>query len=268
MERGPRLHALQPERHVSAILAAVPRDWDAATYDRIADPMFRWGSAVVADLPLEGHESVLDAGCGSGRVTEILAERLPDGRVIALDGSPSMLDQARRRLERFGDRIEYVLADLQAPLPVDPPVDAILSTATFHWIRDHDALFDNLGAVIRPGGRLVAQCGGAGNLERVAAALRDLGVDPHGTKVYATPEETRERLERSGFTGVRCWLHQEPVTFDAREDLETYLATIVLGDQVSGLPPDRARTFVRSVTDRLPGHEIDYVRLNIRASRR
>jgi trans-aconitate 2-methyltransferase len=246
----------------------VPRDWEAATYDRIADPMFRWGAAVVEELPLEGGETVLDAGCGSGRVTEVLAERLPEGRVIALDGSPSMLDEARRRLDRFGDRIEYLLADLEASLPIDRPVDAILSTATFHWIRDHDALFDHLAAVLRPGGRLAAQCGGAGNLERVASALREAGADPFGAKVYATPEATRARLERSGFQAVECWLHEEPVAFDSRRDLETYLSTIVLGDHVAGMPPERASAFVRRVTDRMPGLEIDYVRLNIRASRR
>ena len=66
----------------------MPRDWDARTYDRVADPMTRWGETVLERLPLDGDERVLDAGCGSGRVTERLAERLPDGRVVALDGSP------------------------------------------------------------------------------------------------------------------------------------------------------------------------------------
>jgi hypothetical protein len=102
----------------------------------------------------------------------------------------------------------------------------------------------------------------------VAAALRELGQDPFGTKVYATPDQTRARLERSGFEDVECWLHEEPVAFDSRRDLETYLATIVLGDHVAGRPPDRAGPFVRRVVDRMPGLEIDYVRLNIRASRR
>jgi trans-aconitate 2-methyltransferase len=245
----------------------VPRDWDAVTYDRIADPMFRWGAVVVDRLELEGDETVLDAGCGSGRVTEVLLERLLRGRVIALDGSPSMLDQARERLSRFGDRVSFVEADLVAPLPLEAPVDAILSTATFHWIRDHDALFANLAAVVRPGGRLEAQCGGAGNVASIGRALAELGRDPLGNKRYAGPEETTERLERAGFEDVECWLHAEPTPFDTLEHLETYLATVILGDRVAAMTPEAGRAFVHDVAVRMPALEIDYVRLNIRATR-
>ena len=153
----------------------MPRDWDARTYDLVADPQTRWGIAVLDRLALEGDERVLDAGCGTGRVTEQLLQRLPRGTVIALDGSPAMIDAARERLARFGDRIDYVVADLGRPLPVDGSVDAVLSTATFHWVPDHDALFANLAAVTRPGGWLVAQCGGAGNVARIEAVLATIG---------------------------------------------------------------------------------------------
>ena len=95
-------------------------DWDARTYDRIADPMTRWGATVLDRLPLEGDERVLDAGCGSGRVTELLLERLPRGHVVALDGSAAMIDEARRRLAPAAveDRVSFVVADLCEPLPV------------------------------------------------------------------------------------------------------------------------------------------------------
>ena len=78
------------------------RDWDAATYDRVSTPQVEWAGPVIDRLELQGDERVLDAGCGSGRVTELLAERLPSGRVIALDGSPAMIDAARGRLAAFG----------------------------------------------------------------------------------------------------------------------------------------------------------------------
>ncbi len=246
---------------------AVPRDWDAATYDRIADPQFRWGSGVLARLVLEGDETVLDAGCGSGRVTELLAERLPRGRVVALDGSASMIEQARERLRRFGDRMRFVVADLMRPLPLTEPVDAVLSTATFHWVPDHDLLFGHLAVALRPGGALAAQCGGAGNLATVVRALEELGADPFTGKVFATPERTSERLLAAGFVDVECWLHREPTAFETVEALETFLRTVALGDHVADMTEDGARDFAHAVAARLPRLELDYVRLDIAARR-
>jgi trans-aconitate 2-methyltransferase len=244
----------------------VPRDWDAATYDRLSAPMTRWGAEVVGRLRLRGGETVLDAGCGSGRVTAMLVDRLPRGRAIALDGSPAMIAKARATLAGFGDRVEFVVADLLEPLPLERPVDAILSTATFHWILDHDALFRNLAAVLRPGGQLVAQCGAAGNIASIESALRELGHDFQGRKHYATVEETTERLLRSGFADVEVWTNDAPTAIPP-EDLEAYLETICLGDHVSEMAPDEAARFVEEVARRLPGSAIDYVRLNITALR-
>ena len=243
------------------------RDWDAPTYDRVADPMTQWGTTVLDRLPLAGDEAVLDAGCGSGRVTERLAERLPRGRVVALDGSPAMIAEARRRLDRFGARIEYVVADLGRPLPLDRPVDAILSTATFHWVPDHDALFRNLAAVVRPGGQLVAQCGGAGNIATIQAVLATIGDGWLGPAHFETPQATRERLLAAGFVDVETWLHPEPTPLPPGEPLETFLATVVLGAHLERLPAEERAGFVHDVASRLPAPEIDYVRLNITALR-
>ena len=243
------------------------RDWDAATYDRVADPQSRWGAAVLDRLPLAGSERVLDAGCGSGRVTELLAGRLPDGEVVALDASATMIDEARRRLARFGARIDYVVADLGLPLPIDRPVDAILSTAVFHWVPDHDALFRNLGAVMRPGARLVAQCGGAGNVASIRAVLATIGDGWLGPQVFATPESTKARLEAAGFVDVETWLQLEPTTFEPGEPFETFLRTVVLGAHVQRLPEADRAAFVHEVASRLARPEIDYVRLNILATR-
>jgi trans-aconitate 2-methyltransferase len=241
-----------------------PRDWDAATYDRLAAPMTRWGREVVDRLELRGDERVLDAGCGTGKVTAMVRELVPTGEIVALDGSASMIRIARERLG--DDRIEYVVADLLRPLLVDPQVDAVLSTATFHWIPDHDVLFANLAAVMRPGAQLAAQCGGRGNIASVEAALRDMGESFEGRKHFAGPEDTRERLERAGFSHIETWLQDEPTPL-APQDLEPYLATIALGDHVEGMDEDERRRFVHEVAIRLPASAIDYVRLNITARR-
>jgi len=246
-----------------------PRDWDAATYDRVADPMTRWGTGVLDRLPLQGDEAVLDAGCGSGRVTEALVERLPHGRVVALDGSPAMIDEARRRLARFGDRVAFVVADLGRPLPLGrlAPVDAILSTATFHWVPDHDALFVNLAAILRPSGRLVAQCGGAGNIASIQAILATIGDGWLGDVHFETPEATERRLAAAGFVEIETWLQPEPTRFEPGAPFEMYLRTVVLGSHVARLPAGERDGFVAEVAGRLGEPVIDYVRLNIVARR-
>jgi trans-aconitate 2-methyltransferase len=245
-------------------------DWDGASYDRVAHPMTRWGSNVLDRLPLRGDETVLDAGCGSGRVTEQLADRLPGGHVVALDASPSMVDAARERLARFGDRVSYGVADLGRELPLDAAsVDAILATATFHWVPDHAALFANLARVVRPGGRLVAQCGGAGNIGSVLAVLSDIGDGWPGPWTFATPDETRARLEVAGFTDVETWLNDELETFEPGAPFREYLRTVVLGAHLERLATEAERdSFVDAVAERLPDATIDYVRLNILATRR
>ena len=240
-----------------------PRRWNARSYDRVSDPMTAWGNAILDRLPLAGDERVLDAGCGTGRVTEALRDRLPDGRVIALDASPSMLAVARRRLGH--DRVEYVLADLGGgPLPIGEPVDAVFSNATFHWVTDHDVLFSNLAGVLRPGGRLVAQCGGEGNVASVLEAARQVGHPGPDPFCFAAPDDTRRRLESAGFVDVETWLHRQPTPIPAAE-LEEYLATVALGSHLEQVAPERRREWVRAVVERLPKPEIDYVRLNILA---
>ena len=240
-------------------------EWNAAVYHRVSQPHIDWGGRVLARLDLRGDETVLDAGCGTGRLTAEVLERLPRGRVIALDGSPSMIDQARARLGPFGERVVYLVADLLEPIPTGP-VDAILSTATFHWIPDHPRLFRNLAAVLRPRGRLVAQCGGEGNIASVRAVVAEL-LGPVETNVYASPDVTRTCLLQAGFTDVECWLTPEPTELEAGEPFERYLRTVCLGAHLERLPAAERDAFVREVARRLGRPHLDYVRLNILATR-
>jgi trans-aconitate 2-methyltransferase len=178
-----------------------------------------------------------------------------------------MIEAAHARLVRFGSRVEYLVADLGVPIPLAGTVDAILSTATFHWIPDHDALFRNLAAVLRPGGRLVAQCGGVGNIASIQRVLASIGDGWLGAVHFETPEATTERLAAAGFTDIRCWLTEEPTRFEPGEPFETYLRTVVLGAHVARLAPEERDPFVHEVALRLAEPAIDYVRLNIDARR-
>jgi trans-aconitate 2-methyltransferase len=252
------------------------REWDGTSYDRISATMEALGLDVLDRLELHGEETVLDAGCGSGRITQALIERLPHGHVIAVDESVSMIEAARRRL---GPSADLRVADLLA-LALDEPVDAILSTATFHWIADHDALFARLRVALRTGGRLVAQCGGEGNIDVLrATARRVLAREPYAQHFvgweppwnYQGPEATRERLLAAGFSEARCWLTPAP---RQPEEPREFLSTIVLGPHVQQLPEDLREPYMDDVLALLgassPEGEqqpvtVDYVRLNIDA---
>ena len=238
------------------------REWDAPAYDTLNAPMTERGNDAVGRLRLRGDETVLDAGCGTGQVTATLLERLPHGRVVALDGSRQMLDAARERFA--GDaRVSLVQADLEQPLPLAPgEVDAIVSTSTFHWVRDHDALFRHLAAVLRPGGQLVVDCGGAGNIAAVLGILRELGHEEHPW-TYAGIEETEARLRAAGFERADVRLVPRVSRFASNEELERFFTTVALRTFATELGPVEGPALVREVAARLPDRELHWVRLEI-----
>ena len=250
--------------------------WDAAAYDRLSDPQVAWGQRVLARLALAGDETVLDAGCGSGRLTALLLERLPRGRVIAVDKSPAMLAEAERNLCPFATRVSFVCSDLTA-LELDAAVDVVVSTATFHWILDHDALFRALHRALRPRGRLEAECGGGPNLarlrQRVAAVAREPRFAPYfaGWRepwLFATPAEASERLRRAGFVAVAASLEPAPTTFASFAEYREFVAKVVLWSHLARLDEPLRVVFLDAVTaedgTQCPSL-LDYWRLNLRA---
>lgn len=241
-----------------------PREWDAPAYDTLNAPMNERGDDTVARLVLHGDETVLDAGCGTGRVMETLLARLPRGRAVGLDGSVAMLDAARKRFA--GDpRASFVHADLDAPLPFASGFfDAVVSTSTFHWVRDHDTLFRNLAEVLAPGGQLVVDCGGAGNIAAVLEILGQLGYDEHPW-TFAGVEETRRRLAAAGFEDADVRLVPRVSRFSP-DELERFLTSVVLRTFVEALGPEAGATVVQEVATRL-GPELHWVRLEIVARR-
>jgi trans-aconitate 2-methyltransferase len=248
--------------------ASRSRDWDAATYDRVSDPQLQWAREQLERLHLRGDEVVVDAGCGSGRVTALLAEMVPDGRVYAVDVAPSMAEHAR---EALGGRATVFCQDL-VDLELPEPVDAVFSNATFHWIPDHDRLFARLHSALAPGGRLLAQCGGRGNIDSFRVLAEQVAheqpfascfIDWRKPWNYAGAEETKQRLERAGFSDVSCWLEPKQVVLD---DPRPFVSTVCLVRHLDPLPDELRERFI----DRVLGQAgqplvLEYVRLNMAA---
>lgn len=245
-------------------------DWDASTYDRISAPQQLWAAEQLDRLELRGDELVLDAGCGSGRITAELARRVPRGTVYAVDAAPSMVAHAARSLA-FHERATTLCQDL-VELTLPEPVDLAFSNATFHWIPDHDALFAALRRNMKPGGRLLAQCGGAGNInsfrrlsDEVAheAPFAPYFEDWRRPWNYATPEVTAERLENAGFTEVSCWLEDRPTKL---AEPRAFVSTVCLVRHLDPLPEELRDPFVDRVMQRAGEPLVlDYVRLNMSA---
>jgi trans-aconitate 2-methyltransferase len=246
------------------------RDWDAVTYDRVSTPQVEWARKVLDRLPLNGDEVVLDAGCGSGRVTHMLEQRLPHGRVIAVDASPSMVEKAREALRHDATVFVCELTELD----LLEEADAVFSNAVFHWIPDHDTLFKRLYAALKPGGVMVVQCGGAGNIDAFHEVLFDVADEEpfkeyiggwKGPWNFANPAETGARLAAAGFVDAECWLEDAPV--QPTEPGE-FIRTVCLGHHLERLPEELRPQLVERMLERTQKPlTLDYVRLNIDARR-
>jgi trans-aconitate 2-methyltransferase len=258
--------------------APAPRDWDARAYHALSEPQFEWGKRVLSTLDLRGDERIMDAGCGTGRLTALLAERLPYGRIVAVDRSENMVRLAAGTLAPYSPRVAMTLADI-CHLPFDGGFDVVFSTATFHWVLDHQRLFAEIASVLEPGGRLHAQCGGGANLDRIhrrAHALMRSDSFSRWFESWREPWEfadvhtTESRLRHAGFDRIKVDLERAPVVFADATAFAAFVSTVVLRPFLARIADEhRRRAFVDQITamaaDDVPQFELNYWRLNIRA---
>jgi len=237
--------------------------WHGENYDRSSDPQAHWGSDVVARMPADLRGLVVDAGCGSGRVTEQLLERIPGASILGLDASASMIAAASARLARYGDRISLHVHDLLEPLQLPELASAIFSTGTFHWLHDHTALYRAMRAATLPNGLLVAQAGGRGSLDEVMDIIRGMNKELAELNYYASVSETTASLKASGYEPINVWLNEENVQFDSRAAVAQFLTDAALGPHLELVDTNERCEFVKQIVDALMGPRLQFVRLNI-----
>ena len=252
-------------------------DWNSDAYHRLSEPQYAWGRTLLKVLELKGDEKVLDAGCGTGRLTAELLDRLPRGQVVAVDASPNMLAKAREFLSpRYGGHVSFLQADI-TELPMIESVDGVFSTAAFHWVKDHRKLFRSLFMALRKTGWLLAQCGGGPNLARLRYAVSKLiARDPFVQYFvgwsepweYVDERTTADRLLAAGFEDVEVSLREAPVQMQSREDFIEYMRLMTLHTHVAQLPENLQTEFLNELADdaeKRGGYVFDYWRLNISA---
>jgi trans-aconitate 2-methyltransferase len=255
-------------------------EWNSSVYHRLSEPQVSWGKKVLGRLQLRGDEVVLDAGCGTGRLTADLLEALPRGRVVGVDLSQNMLGTAREHLSRkFGARVSFVACDLQR-VPFVGSFDGIVSTAAFHWVPDHDCLFAHLYRALVPGGWLEAQCGGGPNLRRLRDRTDGLAATPKFARHFAGFREpwvfqdangAAECLQRAGFVAVETSIEEALTVLGSAEEYREFVPNIILRQHLQNLPPDLGAEFLETLTEQAaeddPPFSLDYWRLNLRGRR-
>lgn len=253
-------------------------DWNATSYHELSKPQQTWGRRVLERIEAAGTERALDIGCGTGRLTAELARMLPRGRVVGVDRSESMLEAAAAWLKAEAPGTHLALADAAA-LPFSRAFDIVFSSATFHWVADHNALFRSIIMALAPGGRLVAQCGGGPNVAVLHARAERLmrtrylpwfdgWRDPW---YFADVESTRRRLAAVGFERIELSLEEAPTTFPNAREFAEFITTVCVRTHLARLPRAERHAFVEALTVEAAGDSppftLDYWRLNIAARR-
>jgi trans-aconitate methyltransferase len=244
----------------------VEQHWDPARYQRNAGFVAVLGQPVVELLAPRPDERILDLGCGDGALTTVLAQQ---ARITAVDASPDQVAAARAR------GLDAHVADGMR-LGFAAEFDAVFSNAALHWMRDPDAVIDGVWRALKPGGRFVAECGGAGNVATVLEALHRAvarrGVDGHAVSPWYFPsvDQYRGRLERRGFTVASIDLIPRPTPLPGRladwldTFAESFLAAVLAAER--GAVKDEVEAMLRATLCDAKGvWTVDYVRLRFAA---
>ena len=232
--------------------------WDAEDYGRSSSAQHVWARELIAKLRLERGESVLDIGCGDGKVTTEIAALVPNGRVVGIDNSPEMVDFATRSFS--GESAHNLLFFLRDAGEMDftEEFDVVFSNATLHWVIDHRPVLRGICRALRPGGRVLLQMGGRGNAAEILVVMDGLPADPKWQRCFPEPvnpyafygpEEYAGWLIEAGLTPVRLELLAKDMAQPGKDGLASWVRTTWL-PYTQRVPEEMRDEFVADIVER------------------
>lgn len=269
--------------------------WDAQTYDEVSRVIqYQWGQQVLKWRKWNGNEIIMDAGCGSGLLTKLLAKKVPRGKVYAVDIDVNMIRQAKMNLEDL-QNVEIILADF-TKVKLDRELDVIFSNAALHWVHDHTQVFQHFWKILKCNSlentELLIQCGGHGNLRRTLTVLREI-IESNEFREYfanmdkpwyfAKPADTSNLLKRIGFINTKINtkvnLHNDRINLANRKLYSRFVKTVIMKPFLERLTEEKIKNryldlFLNKVESDSSNSNasqttwsLDYVRLNIIAEK-
>jgi trans-aconitate methyltransferase len=230
--------------------------WDPDDYRRSSSAQFNWAMTLIAGLDLKGKENILDIGCGDGRITAILAEKVPKGRVLGMDISPEMIGHAEKTHSGVPN-LRFQVADASR-LHFKDEFDLVVSFACLHWVKDHLPVLRGVNESLVPGGHFLMQCGGKGNAARILDLTGEIIESSPWQEHFRDfafpynfygPEEYRVWLKNAGLTAKRVELVSKDMVHQGQEGLEGIIRTTWL-PYTERLPVYLRERFVKEVAGR------------------
>ncbi|MGJ5629660.1 class I SAM-dependent methyltransferase [Nostoc sp. CALU 1950] len=188
---------------------SISNNWDASLYEDKHAFVWQYGEDLLKLLNPQLGESILDLGCGTGQLTEKIAQA--GAEVMGVDRASEMIEKARQNYPH----IRFDVADARS-FQVDKPLDAVFSNAVLHWVKEADSAIASIHQSLKPGGRFVAEFGGKGNVLAIATALSNaleaINIPAQALNPWYFPSigEYATLLEQQGFDVIYSTLFARP----------------------------------------------------------
>ena len=211
--------------------AATTDNWNARDYAQSSSAQMKWAIALLDKMELAGTETILDIGCGDGKVTRMLAEKVPEGFVLGIDRSEEMIALARERYQ--GKTISFQQMDGSA-INLDRSFDFVFSNAVLHWVKDHQSVLKGIHCHLKPGGRMLLQMGGAGNADEIVRIISAMIAEPRWSPYFTTFEfpyyfytddHYLQWLPEAGFIHGKAHLFEIDMVHESADGLRRWLRT-------------------------------------------